>query len=272
MDSDPVPSESIADASKPNAGRIYDYLLGGYHNFEVDRKAAEELKELMPMMPISFRLIRWFLSYAVSSLLSEGFTHFLDFASGLPTVDHIHVNAPEGTKIIYSDLDPVTVTYGKEITKGFPEVQYVKCDAGSPETLLDSSEVTELFHDTRKIAIGYNGILWFLPDERLSHAMNVLYEWAEKGSVLYLTTDDTAQSSQESEAATEFTDRYKKMSQELFVKSREKTAELCKPWVLRSPGFRTIEDWIEVESDYSRRVEKDWKGVGALYGAFFVKE
>ncbi len=28
---------SIADTSAPNAGRIYDFLLGGHHNFEVDR-------------------------------------------------------------------------------------------------------------------------------------------------------------------------------------------------------------------------------------------
>ncbi len=32
---------SIADASKPNAGRIYDYVLGRNHNFEVDRQAAQ---------------------------------------------------------------------------------------------------------------------------------------------------------------------------------------------------------------------------------------
>ena len=32
--------ESVVDASRPNAGRIYDYILGGSHNFEVDRQAA----------------------------------------------------------------------------------------------------------------------------------------------------------------------------------------------------------------------------------------
>ena len=37
---------SIADASKPNAGRIYDYVLGGSLNFEVDRQAAREAIKL----------------------------------------------------------------------------------------------------------------------------------------------------------------------------------------------------------------------------------
>ena len=100
---------TIADASKPNAGRIYDYLLGGDHNFEIDRQAAEQLKAMVPEMPQWVRIVRWFLGEAVGRLLDEGFRHFLDFASGLPTVDHIHQIAPQETKVIYSDIDPVTV-------------------------------------------------------------------------------------------------------------------------------------------------------------------
>ncbi len=31
-------AENRSDSSRPNAGRIYDYFLGGYHNFgEVQR-------------------------------------------------------------------------------------------------------------------------------------------------------------------------------------------------------------------------------------------
>lgn len=30
------------DTTKPNAARIYDYYLGGNHNVEVDRQAAEQ--------------------------------------------------------------------------------------------------------------------------------------------------------------------------------------------------------------------------------------
>ena len=100
---------SIADASRPNAGRIYDYLLGGNHNFEIDRQAADQLKQMVPQMDQFVRLTRWFLGEAVRRLIDQGFSKFLDFASGLPTVDHIHQIAPEKTKVIYSDIDPVTV-------------------------------------------------------------------------------------------------------------------------------------------------------------------
>ena len=36
---------TIIDATKPNAGRVYDYFLGGKNHFEVDRQMAEELKK-----------------------------------------------------------------------------------------------------------------------------------------------------------------------------------------------------------------------------------
>jgi len=43
-------SEPVAgvDAGKPNAARIYDYLLGGKDYREADRQAAESLLELVP--------------------------------------------------------------------------------------------------------------------------------------------------------------------------------------------------------------------------------
>ena len=46
-----MPKESIVDASVPSAGRIYDYLLGGHHNFQVDRMAADQLVALAPFVP-----------------------------------------------------------------------------------------------------------------------------------------------------------------------------------------------------------------------------
>ena len=122
---------SIADANTPNAGRIYDYLLGGNHNFEIDRMAAERILKVAPFMPNLFKLIRWFLGEVVRRLSSEGYMIFIDFASGLPTVDHIHQITPEGTKVIYSDIDPVVVAYAKEIIKDLENVRYLHCDAAN---------------------------------------------------------------------------------------------------------------------------------------------
>ena len=36
------------ETTKPNVARMYDYWLGGKDNFEVDRKAAEAVRQLRP--------------------------------------------------------------------------------------------------------------------------------------------------------------------------------------------------------------------------------
>ena len=121
---------SIADSSKPNTGRMYDFMLGGNHNFDVDRQATPQVLKQAPFLPKVHRLIRWFLGEAVRRLAADRYTQFIDFASGLPTIDHIHQITPAGTKVICSDIDPVTVAYGQEILKDNPNARYVACNVG----------------------------------------------------------------------------------------------------------------------------------------------
>ena len=261
------PVSSIADASRPNAGRIYDFLLGGSHNFEVDRQAAKGLLQMVPEMHQWVRLTRWFLGEAVRRLIADGFTHFLDFASGLPTVDHIHQIAPKGAKVIYSDIDPVTVAYAQDIIKGNPNVAYVECEAGQPEKLLQSEIVKKMFGQTRRIAIGYNGIAWFLPDEKIAHALKVLYEWVLPGSKLLIC--DIAASG-DTEASKALVDFYSKVGQPVYARTQSRLQELVGGWQVENPGFLPLEEWVRVKKDQVEQA-KETLGGGYLCGAILRK-
>ena len=117
--------DNIVDTTKPSAGRMYDYYLGGSHNFEVDRKAADEVMKIMPFAPKYSRLQRWALQdIAIELSHNRGFDVIIDFASGLPTNDHIHYKVPEGTTVIYSDSDPIVVEYSHEILQDIPNVYF----------------------------------------------------------------------------------------------------------------------------------------------------
>jgi O-methyltransferase involved in polyketide biosynthesis len=236
---------SIADASRPNAGRIYDYLLGGNHNFEIDRQAAEQLKQISPAVPQLVRIIRWFMGEAVQRLVADGYTSFLDFASGLPTVDHIHQIAPQGTKVIYSDIDPVTVSYAKEIIHDIPGVECVECDICRPETLLNASIVTTIFGKQRKVAIGMNGITWFMTDDELAHALEVVYDWAGEGSKLFISAGDAKRTTKGMEAVFEF---YKQVGQPVYSRSLHTLNKLIGNWKIDDPGFLPLPDWIDVDN------------------------
>ena len=257
---------SIADSSKPNAGRIYDFLLGGNHNFEVDRQSAEQIKQFAPFTPEMVRLIRWFLGEAVRRLMEQGYTRFLDFASGLPTQDHIHEIAPDGSKVIYSDIDPITVEYGTEILKNNPNAVYVHCDCRQPEALLNSDIVQEMFGDERKVAIGFNGITWFIPDEAIDHAMKVLYDWADEGSMLFISDFDQATMTDDLKSIMEL---YAKMGSPYYLHSIDELEELVAPWKIVEPGLLDLEQWLGM-GDTVKETQESAFG-GALYGALLKK-
>ncbi|UCB45267.1 MAG: SAM-dependent methyltransferase [Spirochaetota bacterium] len=258
---------NIADASKPNAGRIYDFLLGGNHNFEIDRQAAQQVIQILPGMPQMVRLVRWFLGEATRRLCDEGFKKFLDFASGLPTVDHIHQVALKGTKVIYSDIDPVTVAYAHDIIGDNPNIRYVQCNAGKPEELLDSDVVEELFGKDRKVAIGFNGIAYFLSDETMEHSLEVLYNWADKGSKIFISDIDMAEIS---DGARKMEGLYKQLGQPIFWRTKKRLSELVKKWKVTDPGYQAMEKWVDIDWGVSDEVKKGF-GATSGYGVILEK-
>lgn len=107
-----------------NAARVYDYMLGGTHNYQADQLAAEFMSALVPSTRNWVRRLRRFLHRASTELAAEGFDRFLDLGSGLPTQEHIHASAPHA-RVVYVDKDPMVVSFATEILCGNSEVCYV---------------------------------------------------------------------------------------------------------------------------------------------------
>ncbi len=78
------------DISVPSVSRIYDYYLGGSHNFEVDREAARRSMEFLPGLPKIMQANRAFMRRAVRFAAGQGITQFLDVGSGIPTFGNVH--------------------------------------------------------------------------------------------------------------------------------------------------------------------------------------
>lgn len=265
--SEPNDISSIADASKPNPGRVYDYFLGGNHNFEVDRLSAQRILAIAPFFPTFARLLRWFLSEAVRRLSAEGYTNFLDLASGLPTMDHIHHVAGPNAKVVYSDLDPITVAYGQEIVKELPNVRYIQCDASRPESLLESEAVAELFSGDRRVVIGMNAIAFFLADEGLEHSLATLYDWSGEGSRLFISDTDHAVVTETSEKIHEL---YKQMGQTLSYRSQKDLERIVGRWTISSPGFRPLHEWLDLQNQARANLTSEY-GISGFYGGILEK-
>jgi hypothetical protein len=78
------------DTSVPNLARVYDFLLGGAHNFSADRQFAAVALQRVPHAGDVARLNRAFLRRAVFFMVDNGIRQFLDIGSGIPTVGNVH--------------------------------------------------------------------------------------------------------------------------------------------------------------------------------------
>jgi S-adenosyl methyltransferase len=265
-------SDSIIDTSRPSAGRIYDYILGGHHNFEVDRQAAEQIIKLVPFLPKAMRLQRWCLQdLAVELTEKRGFDIVVDFASGLPTNDHIHHIVPAGTTVIYSDSDPVVVEYGREILSNTPNTHYFQADARRPEELLNRPEVHEILGGRRNVALVYWGISLFLRDEELAHAARSLSEWSSESTCwafMFQGVDMDANSPGMSET----TKIYESIGSRLYIRSLKDMLHLLQPWQHDESGLVSLMDWHGIERHEMTAEDADGFGVaGGGYGAYLIK-
>ena len=255
------------DTSIPNAGRVYDYVLGGSHNFAADRQAAEFMLSLVPSTRKWVRMLRMFMHNSIRTLREDGFSKFIDFASGLPTVDHIHQAAPDA-KVVYVDNDPVTVTFARELIGDNPNVHYLERDIRDVEGIMNSPAVQETFGDDHKAAIGFNAVTCFLEKEELQEIMQALYDWAAPGSKVFATFE-TKDPDLMTPKMQQFVDMFEQMGSPYHFLTLEESRKIVSPWTADENGFRPLAAWLGIEDQIT---EEDREGVGLeFYGAHLVK-
>jgi SAM-dependent methyltransferase len=170
------------DVTVPDASRVYDYALGGVHNFEVDREFWDRAEAAFPGAGLVARANRAFLGRAVRWLSARGVRQFLDIGSGIPTLGNVHEVAQEANpdaRVLYVDIDPVAVEQSRSLLAGNPYAQVVQGDLRDPEGILTHPEVAELLDFSRPVAVLTVAVLHFVPDsarpadivERLGRAM-----------------------------------------------------------------------------------------------------
>jgi O-methyltransferase involved in polyketide biosynthesis len=260
--------KSFGDITEPNAGRVYDYILGGHSNYEIDRQAAEYMLSLLPSTRKWTRMLRLFLQEATNILADEGFDKFLDLGSGLPTANHIHVNAPEA-KVIYVDADPTTVTFGKQLLQEHPNATYIAEDITNIDAVLSSPVIEQMFGAERKVAIGLNAVLCFFSEEQAKEIVQKLYDWAAPGSKLFATFE-TKDPNLTTPQLEQFLDMFQQMGVTYNFTTLAEAQETMKPWQADERGYLPLYTWLDIEDQFS---EKDYEEIDLqFYGAILVKD
>ncbi|MFJ3202382.1 SAM-dependent methyltransferase [Streptomyces sp. NPDC086989] len=235
------------DISVPSVSRIYDYYLGGSHNFEVDRQAARRAMEFLPGLPKIMQANRAFMRRAVRYAVAQGVTQFLDIGSGIPTFGNVHEIAraasPEA-RVVYVDHDPVAVAHSRAVLAGDEHTGIVAADLRKPHDILAAPEVARLLDLERPVALLLVAVLHFLEDADDPHAaVAQLRDALAPGSLLVLTHASYEGIPLSEEVAAGTVGVYRDIRNPLVMRSGEQITRFFDGFELVEPGVVSMPLW-----------------------------
>lgn len=252
------PNLPDVDTSRPSVARMYDYFLGGFHNFEVDRQAAEFVLQVAPQARIAAVANRTFLQRAVRFMVAQGIEQFLDLGSGIPTVGNVHEVAqainPEA-RVVYVDIDPVAVAHGREILGGNENATVIQADARDVEAILNHPDAQQLIDFSKPIGILAVAFFHFIEDESVRRILDTLRQISVSGSYLAISHASDDETIVTNDELREMRDRvqaiYAQSPTPLIFRKKHEIESMFDGWSLVEPGLVFVPLWRpESENDF----------------------
>ncbi|MDX3657483.1 SAM-dependent methyltransferase [Streptomyces sp. ID05-26A] len=235
------------DLERPSVARVYDYWLGGAHNFAADRATAQKMLETMPELRNVVLNHRAFLRRAVRHLLSRGVRQFLDLGSGIPTVGNVHEIAqaadPEA-RIVYVDLDPVAVAHSRSLLGGNSRVGVLQADVRDAVGVLASPEVTKHLDLDEPVGVLMIALLHFVSDE--DDPWGIIGRYRDRmapGSFLAISQAGYDEGDVESTASVEARRIYDRQVTQSTFRNRAEFTRLFDGFTLVEPGVVRVPAW-----------------------------
>jgi hypothetical protein len=252
-----VPAE--LDTTRAHTARIYEYLLGGMHYFDVDREAAETALRHVPQSRAIVRENRAFLARATRYLAETGLTQFLDLGSGLPgtgnlgeVVRTVHPHA----RVVYVDYDPMVAVHGRALVAGADPAHtaVVEADVRRPAEVLADPELRRVLDLDQPVAIVMASLLHFIAPEEDPHAIVAGFLSAvPSGSALVLSHVTDGGRPAQAEAAVRAWDM---ATSPMYIRGEDEIralfagTEIVEPGIVPRPLWRpdgeVREDWREI--------------------------
>ncbi|HEX5119579.1 MAG TPA: SAM-dependent methyltransferase [Pseudonocardiaceae bacterium] len=239
------------DMSTVSAARAYDYMLGGHHNFEVDREFAEQVMRAAPQAALVARTNRAWLRRAVRYLLDQGVRQFLDLGSGIPTVGNTHQIAQAAgiqARTVYVDREGVAYHQARQLLAregAGDQAGIIQADLRDVAGVLGHPEVARLLDFTRPVGLVLASVLLYVSDEDDPAGIISAYlDAMAPGSYLAIstTTQDGVASDLRSRAQ-DVQHLYKQAKEPVVARSWDQIAAWFARTELVEPGLVELADW-----------------------------
>jgi hypothetical protein len=232
------------DPELPSAARVYDFLLGGGHNFAVDRAVGERVLQVQPNGRQIATSNRAFLRRAVQYMVDQGITQFLDLGSGIPTVGNVHEVAQQAnpaSRVVYVDYDEVAVAHSELLLEGNENAAVVAADLCEPEAVLEAPATGRLLDFSRPVGLLMVAVFHFVSDERNPRAIVARYrDLLPPGSLLALSHLTADQMPAEMAGVVE---AMKHSRDPMYFRSYAEVLALFEGFELVEPGLVSAPQW-----------------------------
>jgi hypothetical protein len=244
-----VPADT--DLSKPNPARVYDYVLGGANNFEVDREFAKQLMVALPDAQAQAQENRGFLRRAASYLAEQGIRQYIDLGSGIPTVGNTHEVVQRirpDARVVYVDNEPVAVAHSELLLQDNPQAAMLRCDVRDVGAVLRHEVTRRLIDFDEPVAILAFAVLHFVVDDEDPWRLVARYrDETVPGSYLavsHLTRDGRPETA-------ELIEHYRRSVNPVTERNKADVARFFAGYDLVEPGVVFTREWRpEIDLEY----------------------
>jgi hypothetical protein len=233
------------DAGRPSPARVYDYVLGGKDNFEIDRAASQFVHTLFPETLDAAHNNRRFLYRAVRFLARDaGIRQFLDLGSGLPSQNNVHQVAqqfqPDAT-VVYVDNDPTVQTHGRALLATDGRTTVLAADMVEMDKILANPDTRRLLDLSRPVAVLFLSIGHLITDDAtLQRMLDMVHDTVVPGSYVAFTQMVGVDQQAIDEAHAQLTE---KIEMEWKNRLAGDVARLLQRWEPVEPGLVDITHW-----------------------------
>ncbi|MEV5411148.1 SAM-dependent methyltransferase [Thermopolyspora sp. NPDC052614] len=247
------------DTSKPHPARIYDYWLGGKHNYAADREVAEQFIKVLPKTRFGTRVNRRFLIDSVRWLAEEaGIRQFIDIGSGLPTQQNVHEVAQEiaeDARVVYVDNDPLVLVHADALLTADDRTIVINADLREPQRILDDPAVRNLIDFSQPVALLMVAVLHFIDDDQLAYrCVKTLCDALPTGSYVVIAHGLAEEGRDDIDEAVRV---YNRASSSVTPRTREQLVAFFDGLTPVGPGMVHIADWTIGDADFRRRERPD---------------
>ncbi|MEU6814094.1 SAM-dependent methyltransferase [Streptomyces sp. NPDC046860] len=255
------------DLSVPSPARMYDWLLGGSHNYEADAEACERLLGVAPTSREVALNNRWFLQRVVHVLAQEhGIRQFIDFGSGLPTQRNVHQIAQDvdpAARVVYVDNDPVVLALGQSLLDENENTAILSADMTDTAKIFAHEDFKRLIDFREPTAALFVSVLHCLPDSAEPKALvQRVVSKLVPGSfvvVCQLVSEDP-------QVRDEVTELMRVLTRGNWGRVREQgdVDAMFEGLVVEEPGLVDVTDWRPDSELQQRQRSVEWTEYGGL--------